>query len=100
MQIGLGRDGRNVENDLVRKAELTDREQEYVRHLCDGLCDEDIASTMGIALSAVWTYRSRVQRKLDLPDTTAIRLWNSPVSDAVLESVTRVAPRPEAEAAA
>lgn len=72
--------------------ELSTRECEYIRLLCDGLTDEGIAQAMGIQLSAVWTYRSRVQRKLDLPDPTAIRLWNSPVTDEVLDSVIRMRP--------
>lgn len=66
---------------------LTDREVQLIALSIEGLDVEQIAEQMGITANGVWTYRSRIQRKLNLPDFTAVRLWASPVTDQFLQRI-------------
>jgi DNA-binding CsgD family transcriptional regulator len=44
---------------------LSRREREVVKHLTEGKCNKDIASTLGLSVKTVETYRARVMGKLN-----------------------------------
>lgn len=65
---------------------LTTRECQVIRLICDGRSAESIAEQLGIL--SISHARANILYKLHLPDLTALRLWNSPASDAQLRSLT------------
>jgi two-component system nitrate/nitrite response regulator NarL len=56
-----------VQNQGVqRTGSLTDRENEVLIHIAEGLSNKEIASKLGVGVRTVETHRERIMRKLDI----------------------------------
>jgi DNA-binding NarL/FixJ family response regulator len=56
-----------VQNKGVQKAgSLTDRENEVLIHIAEGMSNKEIASKLGVGVRTVETHRERIMRKLDI----------------------------------
>lgn len=56
---------------------LTDREQEVIALIGEGLTNRQIADRLNVALRTVETHRERVMRKLDVHDAAQLRTYAS-----------------------
>lgn len=59
---------------LARMTELTEREQQVLRHVTDGLANKQIADAMDISVRTVEVHRARVFEKMDV--RSAVELVN------------------------
>jgi DNA-binding NarL/FixJ family response regulator len=75
---GEGEVTREVENEWAgdeKLKKLTDREQEILRHLADGLANKEIAVALNVSVPTVKAHLTNMFRKLDQPDRLHLALY-------------------------
>ena len=65
--------GERVNTVSIR--ELTDRERETLKHVAQGLRNQEIASRMGLSVHTVRNYLANVYEKLDINSRTDAAIW-------------------------
>jgi len=60
--------------DRVKRATLSEREVDVLRHISQGASNKEVARTLGISMSTVGTHMEKVFRKLDCSTRAAATL--------------------------
>ena len=62
-------------DDFARRLNLTFREVEIIRLICDGITTEQIAEKLSIATATVKTHRKNIHSKLDITNVVDLVQW-------------------------
>jgi len=73
LRKGIVQNGKKIEKPaFVKLADLTDREQEVLRMICEEMSVKDMALKLGVAPSSVQTYKTRIMAKLGIKNTIGL----------------------------
>jgi DNA-binding NarL/FixJ family response regulator len=73
LRKGIHLNGKKMEKPAFAKlADLTDREQEVLRMICQEKSVKDMAIELGVAPSSVQTYKTRIMAKLGIKNTIGL----------------------------
>lgn len=61
--------------NFEQNVQFSSREKVFIKHVCDGLTDKQIAYEMGIAPYTAQTYRQNIMNKLGVPSKLGIAVY-------------------------